>query len=217
MTRILIADDHAIVREGLKKVLEGRGYELDEARNCCELLKKIGRQKYNLVILDISMPDSNGLEVLGKMKSEQPGLPVLILTIYPEEQYALFMIKAGASGYLTKGSVPEELVKAVQSILSGKMYITASLAEILAGTFKQNKGLPHEKLSAREYEVFRHLVSGKRNKEIAKELSVSEKTISTYRCRLLEKMNMLSNAELVHYALNHHLWDTSGPDGIDQP
>lgn len=210
MISIIIADDHAVVREGLKRILSDiHNYAVDEAQTCAELLEKTRDKKYDLVLLDISMPDKSGVEVLKQLKDEQPGLPVLILTIYPEEQYAVQMLKAGASGYLTKTSAPEELIKAIHRVIEGKIYVNASVAEMLASKLKQNTGrLPHEMLSGREYEVFCLIASGKRNKDIAHQLSVSEKTVSTYRSRLLEKMEMQNNAEVIRYALKHNLLNT---------
>lgn len=208
MTRILIADDHAILRKGLRRILleMDEGYEADEASNGHEVLEKIRKRDYDLILLDISMPGLNGLDALKQIKAENPKLPVLILTMHPEEQYALRALKAGASGYLTKESVPEELMNAIRKILRGGKYLSNSLAERLAFAIdEKTEKLPHERLSDREYQVFCLIASGKGLTEIAEAMSLSVKTISTYRSRILDKMKMKSNAELIHYAIKNKL------------
>lgn len=215
MIRILIADDHTIVREGLKRILrDSLSVEVVEAKNGSEVLLKTGGKSFDLILLDIAMPDMNGLEVLKQLKHKHPALPVLMLTIFPEEQYAVQALKAGASGYLTKDSAADELIHAIKRIMEGGTYVSESLGEILAGKLTRVKErLPHEQLSGREHEVLCFIALGKRIKDIAGQLSVSEKTISTYRYRLLEKMNMSNNAELTRYVLEHHLLDTfNNPD-----
>jgi len=210
MSKILIVDDHAIVREGLKKILNcfTAVEEIEEACNGKEALEKIRKKEFNIVLLDISLPDGNGLDILKQIKKIKPNLQVLILSIHPEERYAIRTLKAGASGYLTKDRVPQELVKAVREILKGRKYITSSLAEKLVQNLENRTKKPlHENLSDREYQVLCLIASGKTVKEIAKELYLSEKTISTYRTRILEKMKMKNNAELIYYAIKHGLVD----------
>jgi len=218
MIRVLIADDHTIVREGLKRILrESLSVEVSEAKNGREVLLKTGKKNFDLILLDIAMPDINGLEVLRQLKHKHPALPVLMLTIFPEEQYAVQGLKAGASGYLTKDSAADELIHAIRKIMNGGTYVSESLGQILAGRLTRVQGtLPHEQLSRREYEVLCFIALGKRIKDMAGQLSVSEKTISTYRYRLLEKMNMSSNAELTRYVLEHQLLDTLKKPGNDK-
>ena len=208
MIKILIADDHAIVRKGLKQILEEMPGKVssDEARNGQEVLQKTWDDNYDMVLLDISMPGNSGLDILKQLKSEQPDLKILILSMHPEEQYAIRALKAGASGYLTKESTPNELVKAIRKISAGKKYVSASLAETIASHLDDMSEKPlHEILSDREFEVMRKIASGKTVKEIAGELSLSVKTISTYRARILEKMNMKNNAQLTYYAIHNKL------------
>ena len=210
MLKILIADDHAIVRQGLKQIVtETRDIIVaGEASNGQELLNKIKDEDYDVVVLDITMPGRNGIDVLRQLRTERPSLPILILSMHPEEQYALRALKAGASGYLTKESAPDELVTAIRKVSSGGKYISTSLAEKLAfelGAGREQE--PHETLSDREYRVMCMIASGKTVMAIAEELMLSEKTISTYRSRILEKMNMKNNAELTYYAIKNHLVD----------
>lgn len=208
MITLLIADDHAIFREGLKHILEEHPdiVVADEAANGWEVLDKVWKRDFDIVLLDISMPGMPAIDVLKRLKAEKPRLPVLILSMYPEDQYAVRFIRAGASGYLTKESAPDELITAIRRITSGRKYITSSLAERLADEIEPDAGKPlHDTLSDREYEVFRLIASGKTVTEIADALSLSVKTISTYRSRILEKMRMKTNAELMHYALKHGL------------
>jgi DNA-binding NarL/FixJ family response regulator len=210
MIKILIADDHAIVREGLKQILSESAdlIVVAEASSGQEVLEKISKSDLDLVVLDIAMPGRGGLDILKEIKTQRPRLPVLMLSMYPEEQYAIRVLKSGASGYLTKESAPSELVMAIRQISQGKKYISPSLAEKLAIDLEINPDkMPHEILSDREYQVMCMIASGKTLKEIADGLSLSIKTISTYRSRILEKMNMKTNAELTHYAIKNNLVD----------
>ena len=206
--KILIADDHPIVRAGFKQVISDMPDMLvaDEAGNGQEVLQLIGKKDYDLVLLDISMPGRNGLEILKDLKSEKPKLPVLILSIYPEEQYAIRALRAGASGYMTKASAPNELILAIRKISEGGKYISASLAETLAYYLDGDAAKPpHETLSDREYQVMLMIASGKTVTEIANELCLSVKTISTYRTHIREKMKMKNNAEMTLYAVQNKL------------
>lgn len=208
MIKILVADDHTIVREGLKQIVGDVGdmTVADEAANGQEALQKIREGDYDVVLLDISMPGRSGLEVLKDIRAERPKLPVLILSMHSEEQYAVRALRAGASGYLTKASAPDELIGAIRKVSRGRKYVTASLAEKLALELDADvQKPPHEMLSDREYQVMLMLASGKTVKEIADELCLSVKTISTYRSRILEKMNMKKNAELTLYAIQNSL------------
>ncbi len=208
MIRILIADDHTIVREGLKQILAETSDMMvaDEATNGLEALDKVARQAFNVVLLDISMPGRNGLDVLRQLKAEHPGVPVLILSMYSEEQYAMRALRAGAAGYLTKDSAAEELILAIRKISSGRKYLGPSLAEKLAVYLEHGEDTPlHETLSDREFQVMCLIASGKAVKEIGTELNLSVKTISTYRTRILEKMRMKTNAALTHYVIQHRL------------
>ncbi|MCX5856724.1 MAG: response regulator transcription factor [Deltaproteobacteria bacterium] len=206
--KILIADDHPIVRAGFKQVISDMPDMLvaDEAANGQEVLNYIRKKDYDLVLLDISMPGRSGLEVLKDLKSEKPKLPVLILSIYPEEQYAIRALRAGASGYMTKASAPNELIAAIRKISEGGKYISASLAEKLAYYLDGDASKPpHETLSDREYQVMLMIASGKTVTEIADELCLSVKTISTYRTHILDKMKMKNNAEITLYAVQNKL------------
>jgi DNA-binding NarL/FixJ family response regulator len=208
MYRILIADDHPIVRRGLRQILEENKAVagVDEAGTGQEALEKVKTGKFDVVMLDISMPGMNGLETMTELKKLKPALPVLILSIYPEEEYAVRALKGGASGYLTKKSAPDELITAIKKIVRGERYISPSLAEFLATHLTEDKDKPlHEGLSNREFQVMRMIASGKSLKEIAGEMSLSPKTISTFRTRILQKMEMKSNAELIQYALKNNL------------
>jgi len=210
MIKILIADDHPVVRKGLKEIIEDipdmavRG----EASTGQETLEKVRKSDFDIVVLDISMPGGNGLDILKQLKDEKPELSVLVLSMYPEEQYAVRVLRAGASGYLTKESAPEELIAAIRKASKGGKYISSSLAEKLAFDLEIDAERPlHETLSDREYQVMRMIASGKTGKEIGEELFLSVKTISTYRSRILEKMKMKSSTELTHYALKNGLVD----------
>jgi len=208
MIKILIADDHAIVRQGLKQIFEGNPDMVvaGEASHGQEALDKVWKNDYDMVLLDISMPGTRGLDILKQLRTQRPGLPVLILTMHPEEQYAVRALRAGASGYLTKESLPDELITAVRKVSQGGRYVSSSLAEKLASDLEMDAEKPlHEKLSDREYEVMRMIASGKTVKEIAEELCLSIKTISTYRSRILKKMRIRNNAELMHYAIQPRL------------
>jgi len=208
MIRILIADDHTIVREGLKQIIADiSGMEVtDEATNGNEALSKLRKGNFDVVLLDISMPGKSGLETLKEIRMEDQALPVLILTMHPEEQYAIRVLKAGASGYLTKESAPEELISAIRKVTNGGKYISASLAEKLVFHLEVDTEKPlHETLSDREYQVLCKIGSGNTISDIADEMSLSVKTISTYRSRILEKMDMKSNAELTYYAIKNEL------------
>jgi two-component system invasion response regulator UvrY len=210
MIKILIADDHAIVRKGLVQILTDvpDTFSIDEADCGEEALKRALHNDYDLVLLDISMPGKGGLEVLDVLKSQRPKLPVLVLSMHPEEQYAVRALRAGASGYLPKGSAAEELVSAIRKVLTGGKYVSNSLAEKLAfGLLDQAEKPLHGTLSARENQVMRMIASGKTPSGIAEEMSLSVKTVSTYRVRLMRKMKMKSNAELTHYAIKNNLVD----------
>ncbi len=208
MIRILIADDHAIVREGLKKVLTEAfpGVVCEEAEDGPAALRSCERQAWDLLILDLAMPGMSGLDVLVRLKESRKKIKTLILSIQPEVMYAKRAFRLGAAGYLTKQSAPQELAKAVRKILSGGRYVSAALAEeLVAELAAASETPPHEKLSDREFQVFCMIASGRALKEVAHALSLSPKTISTYRNRVLEKMNMQSNAELTVYAVSYGL------------
>ena len=206
MIRVLIADDHAIVRKGLKQLLleEYPSAIIEEAGDAEDLVKKALAKEWDVVICDLSMPGRSGLDALKQLKQASPELPVLIMSMHPAEQYALRVLKAGAYGYLSKDSIHDELIKGVQTVLRGRKFITFSIAEKLVEVFDSDR-LPHGLLSDREFDVFKLLASGKTVSEIADQLSLSANTVSTYRSRTLEKMNMRTNAELVRYALEKKL------------
>jgi len=206
--KVLIVDDHPIVRRGLKQILadEYKTLEVGEAQCAQEALRLVRELEWGIIVLDISLPDLNGIEVLKEIRRLCPKLPVLILTSYPEEQYAIRMLKAGARGYLTKESAPQHLIAAIRKVMRGGCYVSPSLAEVLALSLTGEPGRPpHEQLSDREYQVLCLIASGKTVSEIAAELALSVKTISTYRARVLEKTRMKSNAELTHYAISNKL------------
>jgi two-component system invasion response regulator UvrY len=210
MIKILVADDHAVVREGIKHIFSELPdlHIAGEASNGQEVLDNIRKQDYDLLLLDIAMPGRDGLEILKEIKAWKPKLPVLILSMFPEEQYALRAIKSGASGYLTKVSIPNELVKAVRKILRGGNYVSSSFSENLLTELASDRKKPlHETLSDREYQIMRMIASGKTINKISDELSLSVKTVYTYRARILEKMGMNNNMELTHYATKHGLID----------
>jgi two-component system, NarL family, invasion response regulator UvrY len=210
MIKIIIADDHPIVRAGMKQIIsEAVDMRVaDEAGDGRQLLNKIRAENFDVVILDITMPHIDGLDVLKQLKIEKPRLPVIILSIHPEGQYALRVLKAGASGYVTKSSAPDELITAIRKVQRGGKYISASVAEKLAFQLEADfEEMPHEVLSDREYQVLCMLASGKTVTEIAEALALSVKTVSTYRSRILEKMDMKNNAELIHYAVQNKLVD----------
>lgn len=208
MSRILIADDHAIVRRGLKQIiLEVYPFaEIGEVPDAEELIKKVIGENWDVVICDLNMPGRNGIDALKQIKHSFPKLPVLIMSMYPEDQYAIRAFKAGASGYLSKVSIHDDLVKAIQTVLKGRKFITPAIAEKVVETFDTQHDCPaHELLSDREFEVFKLLAEGKAISEIASQLSLSSNTVSTYRSRVLEKMHLHSNADLTRYALERKL------------
>ncbi len=207
MIRVLVADDHAIVRQGLKLILseEFDALTLGEACNGRELLQLVERDAWDIVVLDITLSDRNGLDILKDLKLHRPDLPVLILSMHSEDQFAVRSLKAGASGYMTKENAPEELVKAIKKVLGGGRYVSATLAEKLAFELDAQARPLHETLSDRKYQVLRMIASGRTVTEIADELVLSVKTISTYRARVLEKLRMKTNAELTHYAIKNGL------------
>jgi DNA-binding NarL/FixJ family response regulator len=210
MKRIIIADDHKIVRAGLKQIIaDDPDLSVEgEADDGQQLLEMVRKHEYDVVLLDMKMPGRSGLEILKQLKAEKPDLPVLILSMHPEEQYAVRSIKAGASGYLTKDLAPEKLIGAIKKVLEGRKYISPSLAERLAESIMDEKSLPpHEYLTDREFQVMCMIASGKTITEIARELFLSVKTISTYRQRILEKMDMKNNAEMTHYVISNSLLD----------
>lgn len=206
--KVLFVDDHAIFRQGLKQII-GDSFEparIGEAGMASEAMKLVRENEWDVAVLDISLPDRSGIELLKLIKSEKPKLPVLMLSMYAEDQYAVRAMRAGAAGYLTKESAPEELAAAVRKVAGGGRYITASLAERLAMALDSNTDRPpHETLSDREYQVLILIASGMTASEIADQLKLSVKTISTYRTRILEKMGMKHNAELTHYAIKNEL------------
>ena len=206
--RILLVDDHEVVRDGVKRILDrpGDAITYGESSNGPEALRLVRELDWHLAVLDISLGDGSGLEVLKELKQIRPNLPVLILTMHSEEQYARRAFKAGAAGYVTKDSPRSELAEAVDKVMKGGTYVSRSLAEKLVVYFGNDTERPlHEILSDREFEVMRLIASGKTVTEIAALLSLSDKTISTYRARILEKMEMKNNAELMHYALRNNL------------
>ncbi len=208
MIKILIADDHTIVRKGLRQIIsENQDMSVAaEAGNGIEILEKVSEESCDLILLDISMPGRSGLDVLKILKCRKPKIPVLMLSVHPEEQYAVRALRAGASGYLTKESAPDELISAIRKISKGGKYVTTSLAEKLAYELEVHVDKPsHEKLSDREFQVMCMFAAGKKLKTIAEELSLSIQTISTYRIRILEKMKMNSLAEIILYAVKHGL------------
>lgn len=208
MIRILIADDHHVVRRGLKQILlEGfPTATIEEVSDAESLVKSAITKEWDVVISDLSMPGRSGLDALQQIKQSLPSIPVLILSIHPEEQYAIRVLKAGASGYLSKESAPEELVKAVQQVLLGKKYITASVAEKLVNSLDLDVDkVLHEYLSNREFEVFKLIAAGKAVSDIADILSLSVTTVSTYRTRIMTKMNFKTNADITLYAIENKL------------
>jgi two-component system invasion response regulator UvrY len=210
MLRILIADDHSVVRQGLERILR-REYPtavIQEVSNAEELVKEAMKSEWDLIISDLSMPGRTGLEALGQVKEVFPKLPILILSVHPEEHYAIRALKAGASGYLSKDMAPEELIAATHRVLMGRKYITPSIAEKLTDEMNgDHLKLPHESLSDREFEVLKLLAAGKSLIEIGNIFSISATTVSTYRGRILVKMKLRTNADLTKYAIGHKLID----------
>jgi DNA-binding NarL/FixJ family response regulator len=201
-------DDHAVVRQGLKQILNDsfRTAVFGEAGNAQTALEKVWKEAWDVVVLDISMPGRSGLEVLKDIKKSHPKLPVLVLSMHPEDQFAVRVVRSGAAGYMTKESAPEELVGAIKKVLSGGRYISPALAEKMVLYLDIDaKKQPHEFLSDREFQVLRMIGEGKTVRDIAVTLSLSAKTVSTYRTRILEKMSMKTNAELIHYAAHNSL------------
>jgi len=209
MLRILVADDHPIVRAGLKQIITETPDMMvaDEACDGREVLSKVSGNDYDVVLLDISMPGMHGIDALRELRARKPNLPVLILTMHPEEQYGVRVLRAGAAGYLVKESSSDELVSAIRKVAQGRKYVSPSLGEKLASYLEFDASAPHERLSDREYQVMRLIASGKTVTDIADELALSTKTISTYRRRILEKTGMKSNAEMTRYAIVNGLVD----------
>ena len=208
MIRVLIADDHAIVRRGLRQLLleEYPSARIEEVGDAESLISKALQDEWDVVICDLSMPGRSGLDALRQIRQSSPALPVLIMSMHPEDQYALRVLKAGASGYLNKESIHEEVIRAIYTVLLGKKFITPSIAERLADAFDPDTGKQlHEALSDREFDVFKLLATGKSVSEIASQLSLSVTTVSTYRARIMDKMKMRTNAELTRYALEKSL------------
>jgi two-component system invasion response regulator UvrY len=208
MLRILVADDHEIVRQGLKQVLNAEGdlEVIGEASNHAEVMQLVRRVACDVLILDIAMPGRNGIDTLKQIRSEQPKLPVLVLSMYPEDQYAFRALKAGASGYLTKQAAADQIVTAIRTISRGRRYITPELAEQLARAFDQDPDTPpHELLSDREFQTLRLIAAGRTLQQIGDALALSPKTVSVYRARVLAKLKMTTNAELTRYALERGL------------
>jgi DNA-binding NarL/FixJ family response regulator len=210
MIKVLIADDQKIFRAGLKRLIE-ESTDIEvagEASDGFDALSKLRQQDWDVVLLDINMPNKSGLDILRQMKIEKPKLPILILSMYPEQQYAVRALKAGAAGYLTKDCESEELIAAIRKVVRGGRYASAALLEKLLFELDGERDAPvHHTLSAREHQIFEQIVNGKSLTEIAAAMNLSVKTVSTYRTRILEKMNKENNAELIHYAIQHNLCD----------
>jgi len=212
--KILIIDDHTLMRKGLKQILEdGLGQvECGEAQNTQEGLGRLEQESWDAVLLDINMPGGSGFDVLKEVKEKKPKLPVLVLSAYPEDQLALRTLKAGASGYLNKSAAADELIRAMHKVLSGGKYITPILAEKIAEDLQERTpGRSHERLSAREFQVLQMITAGRLLKDIATELSVNVKTVSTFRFRILKKLGLQNNVELTRYAIQHGLIEPPGP------
>ena len=210
MIRIVIADDHAIVREGLKQVLGAAGdmTVTGEAQNGSEVMQRVRADEFDVLLLDMSMPGKSGVELIKQVHNEKPKLRILVLSMHEEEQYAVRALKAGAAGYLTKESASDQLVAAIRKVAAGGAFITAAVAEqFVLGAMSRTDGPPHAALSDREFQVFEMLVSGKTITDIAERLNLSVKTVSTHKARIMQKMGMTNQAELIRYALSHHLLD----------
>ena len=208
MIQVLIADDHSVVRKGLKQILldEFPDAHIEEVDNAEDLISKAIKGKWDVIISDLSMPGRSGLDALHQLKAFFSRLPVLIMSIHPEDLYAIRVLKAGAAGYLSKNTAPDELVKAVRLVLAGKKYLSPTMAEKLANSIGgDHSKMPHEYLSDREFDVLKLLAAGKPVSEIALQLSLSVTTVSTYRARIMQKMHMKSNADLTMYAMEHKL------------
>jgi two-component system, NarL family, invasion response regulator UvrY len=213
MIRVLLADDHTIVRTGLKEILADTGdlTVAGEATNGAEVLSQVREHEYDVVVLDMSMPGRSGIELIKQVKSEKPRLRILVLSMHSEEQYAVRALKAGASGYLTKESAADELVAGIRRIASGGAYVSPETAERLALDLNpMPEAAPHTLLSDREFQVFQLIASGKSGTEIAGQLALSAKTVSTHKTRIMRKMGLANQAELIRYALEHRLLDESG-------
>ena len=214
MIRIVIADDHTILREGLKQLLaSAEGIEVvGEAVDGHEVMERVRNVEFDVLLLDLSMPGKSGMELIRQVKSERPRLRILVLSMHAEQQYAVRAVRAGASGYLTKESAATQLVAAIRKVAAGGAFISPEVAEQLAlRAMPQAEGPPHAALSDREYEVFRLLVSGKTVTDIADRLNLSVKTVSTHKARLLEKMGMATQGDLIRYAIGHGLTDDPNP------
>jgi two-component system invasion response regulator UvrY len=208
--KILVIDDHEVVRRGVKQILEENFLlvEVGEADSGQKGMAAVQQQPWDLAIVDINLPDQSGLELLGELHRTRPRLPLMVLSLHPEEQYAVRVFRAGAMAYLTKQTAPEELARAVKQVLSGRMYVTASLGEHMAGSLSKSSADPvPATLSEREREVLVRIAQGQSLKNIAKSLILSVKTVSTYRGRLLDKLQLTTTAELIRYAIDHHLVD----------
>jgi DNA-binding NarL/FixJ family response regulator len=208
MIKVLVADDHAVVRRGLRQILSETPDILvaGEAATAAEVMSLARDQRWTVIVLDISLPGATGLQLLSEVRRERPETPVLILTAHAEDQYAVRAIRAGAAGFLSKETAPDKLIEAVRKVAGGGRYVSAELAETLASLLAgEGQGEPHERLSDREFEIFKMLASGKTVSEVAAELTLSVKTVSTHRTRILKKMEMRTNAELTHYAMRNRL------------
>jgi DNA-binding NarL/FixJ family response regulator len=208
MINVLIADDHTLIRKGLKQILDDTAdmRVTGEAETGAQAIQISQQMAFDMILLDISLPDKNGIDVLKQLKAINPDVPVLMLSMHAEDQYAVRSMKAGAAGYLNKQSAPLQLVTAIRTVASGKKYISGELAEQLANGLSQGyQELRHQTLSDREYQTLCLMASGKKLSEMAKIMSLSAKTVSVYRARLLEKMNLKTNAEAIHYAISNHL------------
>jgi DNA-binding NarL/FixJ family response regulator len=212
MIRVLVADDHTIVREGLKQILAKSGdlAVAGEAANGNDVLKLVREQEWDVLVTDMSMPGRNGIELIKLVKEARPRLPVLVLSMYGEEQYAVRAIRAGASGYLNKESASEQLVAAIRKIAAGGVHVSPAVAEALFHNVRGGEGtLPHQRLSDREFQVLQLIAAGNSMSDIAAQLNLSPKTVSTHKTRILEKMNMSNQAELIRYAIEHRLVDAA--------
>jgi DNA-binding NarL/FixJ family response regulator len=205
MHRVLLADDHALFRAGVCALLADEGdFEVaGEAATAAETLRLAREEPFDILLLDISLPDRSGIDILRQLRAHRPELPILILSAFPEEQYALNLLRAGANGYLSKDAVPQQVVQAIRTLLQGRKYISPALAQLIAEDFEGDSRPPHAKLSEREFQVFCKLAAGKSVGDIASELHISNKTVSTYRARVLEKMRAQSNADLTYYAVKN--------------
>ncbi len=210
MIKILVVDDHALIRKGLKQLLEGSQdiQVTGEAETGMQAINMTRKNHFDLVLLDIDLPDKHGMDVLKQLKIEQPGIKIIVLSMYPEDQYGVRALKAGAAGYINKQSAPDKLLCTIQHVISGKKYISETMAEqMLNDLIGESQELMHQSLSNREYQTLSLMASGKSLTEISKTMLISPKTVSVYRARMLEKMGFKNNAEAVHYAISYHLVD----------